>query len=439
MIEKENILDWSQVLSLEVLLKFLNLEVLSEISLTNKYLRSKLSPFLFKSLVIDGNKLVNYLNNSNESENLKTLVNEFTTYIDQKEESDYDISQLKNLEINNIIYSLNSDLLGIRDHVTYFKLSSLKVFGYFAMNLTYSFSNLIELDIYKCSIPHSSIIKLGEHFKHLKILTIDQVIVISNLKANEPALKMVNLPNTLEKLYIVSCRIVFKPLVDTVYDLAIQSGEIELTPFDLILPINIPNLKSLKFDHIGDQEKYLRKFLQLNPQIKEIQACPYYLDQKTLDCIATNSSNLTSLTIYGDHDPLSELDYPSFNYITNLSIGEFISDSLQLSKRLISACPNLSSLTLNFKRLGIETKLLNRFLRKFVSQISGLNEIKIMNFDYDSAKIDINCLTNITKLTIECYDQSIYKIKPDKLPSKLTYLKIEGWETGQKLAINKLG
>ncbi|KXN66817.1 hypothetical protein CONCODRAFT_20023 [Conidiobolus coronatus NRRL 28638] len=437
MIEKDNGLDWSQVLSLKALLKLLKLEVISELSLINKYLRSKLNPLLFNHVLLNGNNLINYVGNSRESESLKVSVNKLSNYINQKEESDYDISQLKNLEIDHIINSLNSDLLRIRNHATYFKLSYLKAFGYSTMSLAYSFINLTELYVFNCSISHISIIKLGEYFKQLKILTIDQVKVISNLKKNKLTLKMINLPGTLEKLVIVNCRIVFKPLVDTIYDLANLSTEIELTPFDLILPINIPNLKSLKFDHIGDQEKYVRKFLQLNPQIKAIEVCPYYLDQKTLDCIAINSSNLTELAIYGDYDSLSELNFPTFNYITNLSVGEFPYDSLQLSKKLISSCPNLSALTLNFKQAGIEIKPLNKFLRNFVSQINSLNEIKIMIFDYDSAKIDINCLNNITKLTIECCDESIYKIKPNKLPLKLAYFKVESWETGQKFEIKK--
>jgi hypothetical protein len=429
---KENQIEyhWLPLLIRSQLKKYLDLKSLIELSLINRYSRDGLKSNLFNTISLKGSVFREYFNYADYETSLCYSVEHFNSYM-VNDSSVYDLDNLRRLDTDLVIKSMDSSLSGLKEYANHIKFCDIKHLGYFAFPLIYSLKNLAHLELTNCSIPLIGLFKLSQYLPILKILTLNRVKIV-NGKNLELSLQDLTLPAQLEDLTLTNCTGYSISLINpTVYSLAYIYEECLFEEFSILKHMEIPSLKKLNFYHFDLIESYLPSFLLRNLQLKSLETASGFLCQNTLNIIAYDISDLSELKVLGDLTFYRELNIPTLANLKTLKIGNFKSYSFQKAFELCKNCPNLVNLTLDFSLMIIEMDTFNRFLSNSVSKLISLRNLEILILWYNPIPLDIYKLYNIETLRIEGTDRNLLDIIEKDLPAQLRYCRVICWDTDE--------
>jgi hypothetical protein len=425
---RENI-KCNQVLFNNELIQYLKIIELKELSLTNKYFRSKLNPLLFKSICLNKEKLSDYFDYSKVSNKLRYDIEQIKSHSYHRYSGDKHLA-LKDVEHNPIIKTLESSLASIKQHVKSFKLYKLNELGYFAFRLSCRFDNLEKLDIYECCIPLIGLAKLGKGLKNLKSLSLYGIDLIVGYKM-ELSIDMVNLPINLKDFSISNSGMYIFRFVTSKEDMIyFKSNSFKMVP----LIFNISSLTKFYIDNCNG-ERQLVRFLKLNPQLKSLELESGNISQNLLNYIANGSSNLSNLCIKRYIFHMNDLFVPTFNFITDLKLGQFHLNHT-LAANICLNCPNLINLTIILTHGDIINQF-NIMLEYIAQSFKILKKFELIVKGAYIRAFKFRCLTTIQTLVVRNYKKSAMNLQSKHLPSQFLYLRDICIPSGKAIVLNK--
>ncbi|KXN65736.1 hypothetical protein CONCODRAFT_169133 [Conidiobolus coronatus NRRL 28638] len=420
---KENEIDWNKVFMLNEFKKYFDIKSLVEFSLVSQFNRNKLKSRLFSYSVLIGENYFSYIKSNLVKYHEKLYFNSFDFV-----ESFWDLNrlnielgeQLANIsQISNLMIQLINDSRGIEPFIKSLRVQELGHLLYVLYPVTFVFTKLIQLEIDNCTLPLLAILRIGESLKKLKKLTLDNVLLIG-FEKQELSLSLAYFPSTLEELILDFCIIInLNPIPSDIYITQNQLYKECIGPNYLEILIS-SSLKRLTLSLINPG--YIRKLLNLYPNVEEITVTDYNLDQRIIDKFSSIRS-LTKLSIltYDRQFPaiISHRDFifPQFNFITNLVL-EFSESMYRTGNEFLyftNHFPNLTQLSIDLTGVNFEDIDIGKF---FLETLPTYKKLEILTLEYmeDIGEYNFNWLKFIN---FSCLILKFDYINSNKIDFKL--------------------
>ncbi|KXN64603.1 hypothetical protein CONCODRAFT_171082 [Conidiobolus coronatus NRRL 28638] len=396
---KENKTDWNNIFVLD--------EFLTYFSLISRLVRNKLLSKLFFNATLSNWRIFDKFNVSALSDKEKSDINDYFkywnyTYTYDKFKDKWDMKLLNNPGLLVLKRLLKEGLNGISKFIINFSVDILDNGFYFISPIVLDLINLARLNLYKCTFPLLTMLRIGEHLNKLKILNLHSVNFVV-LTKQELSPGDAYLPHSLEELSIGYCKLYNVCSVPNTLSLA-QYRCSNNIKYDMIhlQGLKIPSLKKLTSKSKWHIENV--NLLKSNPQIEELTVIDVHTTQSVYDLISI-SEKLTNITILaGDRFPYISKDknfvVPKFNYINKLKLQFSLTDELDIchSKSIINYFPNLTQLILDISDSNLLYFYMYHFIEVNLSSINKLDKLILKIRDIDSYYYE-NCTE-----VFSCYD-----------------------------------
>jgi hypothetical protein len=237
-------INWPHLLNFQELTQFLDRKNLLELSRSNRHIRDRLNPLIFRSICLSRYSLKNHFVNTNGNEVYKQALNKYNIYIICNSFGcKCDKSKFKDLEHEPMLKTLEFSLLRIRKYVKSFKLSQLQSFGCFAFSLIYNLNNLENLEIERSSIYYNDIINLSKNLEKLKALVLNWAQIFHYKKYTEAS--MFSMPRNLVDIDISQYLRYENASIHGIYECVKYLSNNIAYLVEIIFPITITSLKRL--------------------------------------------------------------------------------------------------------------------------------------------------------------------------------------------------
>jgi hypothetical protein len=270
-------IDWAWVLiNLPIFRYFDRYEAL-DLSLSNKNIREKLYPLIFKQMEINSRVLERYPNYFNQTkyfqfDNLSYMekINKFKKYGLNNQLA------FKEIQIDPFIETAKDTLRSASIHC-----KSLKLFfawgianervSFFIFPLFEKFYNLNKLALDICKIPFIKLSNLLTKLENLEILSIERVSLMLVKSENTNLSLFLQFPKSLKELTYIGVFLGFSPSYQDSSLLVLKEPWVRHETVRLkLMPQSLPNLKLLKFLDPNPDTGRMREFIALNPNVEYI-------------------------------------------------------------------------------------------------------------------------------------------------------------------------
>ncbi|KXN64787.1 hypothetical protein CONCODRAFT_13926 [Conidiobolus coronatus NRRL 28638] len=440
---KEDSVDWNNIFILDEFSTYIRSCDINDFSLLSRFIRNKLKPKLFHKTTISIEHIVCIYDVKIKCD--KEIVDILHHFESLKEHSFlYDGEEweemLQNISDFLVLKQLvQEELKGIGNFIRNFSVKQLYSSFYFICPLLLDLTSLTRLHLYACTFPLLTMLRIGEHMKNLKILSLHTVRFVGLIK-QELSPEDSYLPPNLEDLSIIYCRVYRVHSVPNILSLRQNCKGYNCNDIDRSQAIKIPSLKKLTLI-FGAYIEIIDKLLKSNLQVKELATRCYNMTQEVYDLVSI-CNRLTDLTItclesFPYISEYKNLIFPKFNYIKNLKLCFFAANGTDVnhSQCITKHFTSLTHLTLFIGIYGLKNFRLNEFLRVNLQFNNTIDKLTLENryyeyfkekdyFEYSELRLDFSNFTNIKCLIIDIDIIPLSNIDFDNTPEKLKIIKI---------------
>ncbi|KXN66818.1 hypothetical protein CONCODRAFT_11260 [Conidiobolus coronatus NRRL 28638] len=360
-------INWLNIISNEEFQKYLDLDLVKEVSMISKLTREKLNPLLFKYII-----LIPYC--FDIKFNIKNNI--FDEYFNHKYYGvvDYNVSsEVMHFSIDSGLKGLDLALSNIKQYAKSFNISDVKKAGYYLLPLVNIFCNLTKLKLESCIILYNEFFKLGESLPNLRQIELIRVTFIKLSTVSVP-LDCFVLPRKLYYLSICHCAIANTDFMPYPCKFLFNYS-IRFPRSNFIIPkIKAYSLKKLKFLSDSVQDSGLKEFLDINPNLESLKINSLYSN------ITYSLKSLQGLEINTVTDFDNDVHISTFDSVTMLKVGrtymEYGDDNTDL-KRFCLKFSNLKDLELDVYNYDELRTLSDKFLYKILSNLPKLKTLRL--------------------------------------------------------------
>jgi hypothetical protein len=402
-------INWYNVFALYEFIENVDIKSLVDFSLVSKFCRNRSISRLFYHSALIGENYPRYLK-SNLIEYEGKLAFDTSSFIRSIWNLDLLNSELRERLVNisersDFMYQLINESSRIEPFTKSLRIQDLGHILYALYPFTFSFTNLILLEINFCTFPLLALLRIGESLKKLKSLTLSKVVLIE-FEKQELSSNSIYFSSCLEELELKCLEIA---------TLNPKSSEIYIVPNHYYKECNesnesncfdqlkSPGLKRLYLSALNTN--YIMMLLNINTSLEEFTIMDFNLEQIIIDKFSA-MQNLTKLSIKTD-DPefpiitRSGFRFPQFNFITNLALElteHFCIENDEFTD-FTDHFPNLTQLSLDITRLNFENIDIGKFFFEALPSHQNLEILTLVYTKYEVEDsfiwlefIDVDCL-----------------------------------------------
>jgi hypothetical protein len=346
--------------------------------------------------------------------------------------------QLINIsEALDLMNQLINDSRGVEPFIKSLKVQEFGHLLYILYPVTFSFTNLTQLEIFTCTLPLIALLRIGESLKKLKKLILKTVLLIE-FENQELTSSLVYFPTSLDELDLNFFTIVtLNPKLSDIY-IARNQYYKEYIKTSYFTQLKASSLKRLYTAYI--KPDYVLILLNLNQNVEEITIKDSDLDQRIIDKFSTMKSlNKLSIQISELESPAitsrSGLIFPQFNFITDLAVGfsEYMYKSKNEFLYFTNHFPNLTQLSIDITNLNFENIDIGRFFLETLPSYQNLEILTLVYMNYEEEYnlnwlkfINVDCLIlDFTCVYPDEIDFSIFSYKIREIRKKMSNVKFE--------------
>ncbi|KXN69127.1 hypothetical protein CONCODRAFT_8516 [Conidiobolus coronatus NRRL 28638] len=397
--EKNNEVDWLNIVFNIAFQSYLDFGTLKEISLLSKFVRAKLNPKLFYNISLKANR--KHVNGKIEKFYNVSALSALTRHIS----SNSDKLQ-KSISIEKALNNINYEVQNIIIFVSSLYLKSLDRIGYYLFSIFKSFDSLSLLNITGTTIPYTLLINLGLLIPNLKSFELISTTLVK-LPTDRLISNSIIFPPSLSYLNISRVEVTELGLLSDPFEYLFSEGHAKnsysFTPPKILLP----SLKKLIFAEYNETKSGLEEFLHINPCLESLKTETIYLDK------VYNINSLKSLETDMVECLNGDIKFTSQESIEELTTFVNI-DTYENVAKLCLLCPNLEKLRFSIDCHKFSQHSFDRFLISVMSNLPKLKTFHLEIYTDDHDVLNINKFSYIENIIIETKCINLSNIKFEK-------------------------
>ncbi|KXN65025.1 hypothetical protein CONCODRAFT_13540 [Conidiobolus coronatus NRRL 28638] len=359
-------IDWNLILINTEIPLYLSKADIINISLTSKFIRSKFTSLIFKSLTLNESVLSNQSNYFMDKKifefgNFNYLTN---IWIIGKNGFNRELA-FKEARIDPFIKQLNAQLNSEATHFRSVSFECLDKACYYLLPITLEFLNLRTLSFNMCVVSLAQLNGILSKLSRLEILELKGTSLIISTDSNSA--KEIAFPQSLISLTYINSKFSITDLpLEKPLEFLTNNNTVYPHSNHPLLPPRLPKLKKLNYFSTSFNEELI-EFLQINNQIESLSIPMNYLSLIKLNQeLITNLKKLKLFieSICYNHLTADNSIIPAFPNLGELNLNLMTNTELKFAGLLIKKCPKLSKLNiysnnLDFKNVRELTKYAN--------------------------------------------------------------------------------
>jgi hypothetical protein len=400
---KNSKINWLNIVFDKDFQNYLDLSTLINISRLSKIVRDKLNPRLFNSIGTKVNRRY-----------IKDVAREYYDIVSLSLLNSVicsDTNELKkSLRVEKVLNGICHDLHHVKSFVSKLYLDGMNYIGYHLFHIFKLFNNLKILKLNDCTIPYSTLVKIGVLFPNLISIELTSVLLIklpTDIADSEDFI----IPPHLSYLNIFKVKVANVNLLSELHELLFDEDQDEYL-YRLTLPkVSIPSLKKLDFIDDYEDDCDLEEFLDVNPNLESLKIESLYLDR------AYNFNSLKSLDIFRIECYDNEPKFTIQESIKELIV--FIEDNTYFENfaKLCKLCPNIEMLKLLIMCGDSIQQSFDKFLKPILFNSPKVKTLHLEVYADENEVIDINNFSHIENITFEVDLPYLLNYKFDKCKS----------------------
>jgi hypothetical protein len=401
-------LKYESVLIFTEIWQYLSIQDLIEVSLVNRYLRTKLVGRILAEINLTYyhlSQLPNYFNNR---------------AIEKNESIDEDIKlNFKHYKIDPFVNELVNEMKGYSRYFKSFEFFDLARDGYFIVPLTLNFANLTTLKICECMLDLENFNEVLKRLDKLKMLELFNISLFKQ-PGEIAAIKEAILPSSLKALYLSNIYLYTTDFTKYPYKFLFDFT-VEFEEEYYYLPLQrTPNLEEFELYETTYDEEYLSKFLELNPQLSKLRLPFSSFTYKTISTLS-KSNRLKYLTIdfsyyYGGN--FNIIDLPLLDSVNSLFVFSTRARDCNHINSVIRVLPNITKVKLITEEFD---QVFISYMLNLCKQLKFFN-LKVGKFKFNNLDLSIFSKVEGLKLCFTANNAIKYSLPESSMKLKSLYI-----------------